>query len=404
MYVVARPDGADLAAVYLYDAATGALGAPLFTHPTADADGGMIDITGHLTVACAQVRRLQCTGVDPAADTQLRALRGQFGADHDLEVLDASANGAKWVVRSYSPSDPGTVSVVDRASGRVASIGATQRSVRGVRLASTEVVTYTARDGTELFGYLTRYPGAGVQPAVLLPHGGPEARDVYDYDPLVQFLATRGYAVFQPQFRGTAGFGRAFARTGYKQWGLRMQDDVTDAAKHLFATGVTDAAHLCIVGASYGGYAALAGATLTPELYKCAVSIAGISDLVALLDQERIAAGRGSMGYDYDLGAIGDPNADKNQLTAASPRRQAARVTGPILLIHGKDDGIVPVEQSRYMRDALQSAGRQVRLVEFDDEGHSFYLWELENRVKFYTELEGFLAAHLGGARTVTPP
>lgn len=399
VYVIARPDDANFASVYLYDAATGQLGAPLFSHPSADAMDGLIDVSGKLIVACAQSRRLQCTGVDAGAEAQLQSLRAHFGANRDVEIVSSSANGAKWAVRAYAPDDPGVLAVFDRVSGRITNFGSTQRSVRGARLAPTEIVTYKTRDGQELFGYLTRHASSSPQATVLLPHGGPESRDTFEYDPLVQLLATRGYAVFQPQFRGSSGFGRAFARSGYRQWGLHMQDDLTDGVNHLVATGVADRARVCIVGASYGGYAALAGVTLTPDVYKCAVSIAGISDLVALLDKERIEAGRGSMVYDYDIQAIGDPNANRDQLVAASPRRLAARVTAPVLLIHGENDGIVPIEQSEYMRDALQAAGRPARYVKILEEGHNFYFWELENRVKLYSEIETFLGANLGDNR-----
>lgn len=395
VYVVARPGGAERAAVYLYNAATGELGEPIFSHPSVDAEHGFVDASGSLLVACAESRRLQCTGVSPSEQAQLQSLQQHFGADRDVSIVAASANGQKWVVLTHAPSDPGVYSVFDRASGKIVTIGGVQREFRGVRLAPTEIVTYRARDGTELFGYLTRFPGAGPQPAVLLPHGGPEARDTYNYDPLVQLLATRGYAVFQPQFRGSAGFGRAFANAGRKQWGLRMQDDLTDGARHLVSSGVAAPGRMCIVGASYGGYAALVGAALTPDLYRCVVSIAGISDLIAMMDRERIASGRGSMEYDYWLDVIGDPNRDREQLTAASPRRAASRIAAPVLLIHGDRDGVVPIEQTEYMRDALRDAGKAATFLKFEKEGHNFYSWRVENRQKLYTEIERFLATHL---------
>src|SRR4029077_2261187 len=161
-------------------------------------------------------------------------------------------------------------------------IGVAQKALVDVARPRSTVISYLARDGKELSGYLTAPAGSDPQgklPLVLLPHGGPEARDSLEFNPWVQFLVARGYAVFQPNFRGSDGFGRKFAESGYGEWGRKMQDDLTDAVKALVNLGTVDPARVCIVGASYGGYAALAGAALTPDVYKCAVSISGISDL-----------------------------------------------------------------------------------------------------------------------------
>jgi dipeptidyl aminopeptidase/acylaminoacyl peptidase len=160
--------------------------------------------------------------------------------------------------------------------------------LREEQLSPVETIAYSTRDGAQIWGYLTTPRGAPRSaPLIVMPHGGPESRDVYGFDTLAQFLASRGYLVFQPQFRGSGGFGRAFAELGYRQWGQRMQNDVTDGVRHLIETGRADASRICIFGASYGGYAALAGAAFTPDLYRCAVSWAGVSDLVDLVRDER---------------------------------------------------------------------------------------------------------------------
>lgn len=199
--------------------------------------------------------------------------------------------------------------------------------------------------------------------------------------------------VFQPNFRGGGGFGRTFAEAGYRQWGKRMQDDITDGLKHLVDSGGADPARVCIFGWSYGGYAALAGGALTPDLYKCVISGAGPSDLLRMLEFEREEAGRGSAAYAYWKRAIGDPGADRDALIAVSPRRMAAQFRAPVLLLHGHEDEVVPVEQSRIMKAALEAAGKPVRLVEFDEEGHS--LMRIANIETRYRELETFLAQHL---------
>jgi dipeptidyl aminopeptidase/acylaminoacyl peptidase len=258
-------------------------------------------------------------------------------------------------------------------------------------LAPTQVVQYAARDGRPLWAYVTARPGQGPRPTVILPHGGPEARDYFGYDTFVQFLASRGYVVVQPNFRGSLGFGRAFADEGRGQWGLRMQDDVTDALQHLVRSGVADPSRVCIVGISYGGYAALAGATLTPDLYQCAVSIAGVSDLVESLRDDR-----SSRSYNYWLRSIGDPRANRDALNATSPAQLADRVTAPILLVHGVEDENVVFPQSELMQRALESAGKPTRLVRIEEADHPWIDWTPENIETLFTETEAFLAEHIG--------
>jgi dipeptidyl aminopeptidase/acylaminoacyl peptidase len=230
---------------------------------------------------------------------------------------------------------------------------------------------------------------------VVLPHGGPESRDHYGFDPYAQFLAAQGYVVVQPNFRGSAGFGEAFALAGRGQWGLRMQDDVTDAVKHMIDTGRADARRICIVGASYGGYAALAGVTLTPELYRCAISIAGVSDLPEMLSSERHESGSASNDFYYWRDSIGDPVKDRAALEAASPRRQAGKAAAPVLLIHGEKDETVPVRQSQIMQDALKAGGKQSRLIRLKDADHYWDNWERNDLMTLYQETAAFLKQHL---------
>jgi dipeptidyl aminopeptidase/acylaminoacyl peptidase len=202
--------------------------------------------------------------------------------------------------------------------------------------------------------------------------------------------------VFQPNFRGSEGSGRSFAVAGYRQWGLRMQDDVTDGVRHLIESGAADAQRICIVGASYGGYVALAGGAFTPDLYRCVVAIAGDADLIQMLDEERQLQGRGSVGYAYWLRITGDPSRDRDALAAVSPARHAENFSAPVLLIHGVDDYTVRIEQSETMHQALRRAGKPVEFVRVEHEGH--YWVEEENRRRMLEETERFLAQHLGSA------
>jgi dipeptidyl aminopeptidase/acylaminoacyl peptidase len=252
---------------------------------------------------------------------------------------------------------------------------------------------YSARDNYALFGYLTIPAGAAEKnlPLVVLPHGGPESRDTADFDWWSQFLSSRGYAVLRPQFRGSTGLGAEHRLAGRGQWGLRMQDDVTDGVKALIAAGIVDPKRVCIVGASYGGYAALAGATFTPELYACAVSVAGVSDLAEFLAYKEKMGGDDSDSVIYwqdSIGKIDDPRVGQK-----SPARYARNVRAPILLIHGSNDSVVPLAQSQMMDNALTAAGAPHQLVTLDSEDH--WLSSSVTRTRMLSEIEKFLAANL---------
>jgi dipeptidyl aminopeptidase/acylaminoacyl peptidase len=220
-----------------------------------------------------------------------------------------------------------------------------------------------------------------------------------DFDWWAAFLASRGYAVVQPNYRGSGGYGLTWENAGHGQWGGLMQTDVEDAIAPLARSGIIDASRVCIVGASYGGYAALAGATLTPDRYKCAVSVAGISDLVEFVTQLEAQEGPESIGSDYERQSIGDRLHDGDHMRAMSPANLAARVQIPILLIHGSNDTVVPIEQSRLMRDRLMEAHKNVRYVELQSDDH--WLSKGATRIQMLREVEAFLAQNL--AAPVTP-
>jgi dipeptidyl aminopeptidase/acylaminoacyl peptidase len=256
---------------------------------------------------------------------------------------------------------------------------------------------YRARDGVEIPAYLTRPLDAkGPTALVVLPHGGPAARDVGGYDWLAHALASRGYAVLQPNFRGSAGFGEKWELAGHGEWGIGvMQNDLTDGVAAVVAAGIADPERVCIVGGSYGGYAALAGAAFTPELYRCAAAIAGVADLREMLSFERDKAGPASATVAYWRQAMGveDAKSPVDHLNAASPAQHAERVRAPVLLIHGRDDTVVPIAQSRAMERALTAAGKSVQLVELDGEDH--WLSRPRTRLETLQALDAFLAQHL---------
>jgi dipeptidyl aminopeptidase/acylaminoacyl peptidase len=398
VYVAARPEGQEYQAVYLYDTRTGELGAPVYAHPSADAQGIRLDPTDNsLLAGCAEAERWECRAADPGMQRHFDAIAAYFSGAADFTLTSVSHDKNVWLIVADGPTIPPTVYVYDLAAAQLAPIGSTYPQLPRGQLSPTSIVHYTARDGTALWGYLTTPRGAaGPQPLVVLPHGGPESRDSYGFGYFEQYLVSRGYAVFQPNFRGSEGSGRSFAMAGRRQWGLRMQDDITDGVRHLIAQGAVDPARICIVGASYGGYAALAGGAFTPDLYRCVVSIAGDADLIQMLDEERQGQGRNSLGYAYWVEVTGDANADRDALIATSPARHAANFTAPVLLIHGRADYTVRVEQSETMRDALRRAGKPVEYLDFEDEGHHWAYWEPSHRQTMLETVDRFLGQHIG--------
>src|SRR5690606_14537839 len=220
---------------------------------------------------------------------------------------------------------------------------------------------YTAADGLEMDGVLTLPPGLEPAnlPLVVMPHGGPRLHDEVEFDWWAQAFASRGYAVFQPNFRGSTNRDSAFVRAGNGEWGRKMQTDISDGVAALARQGIVDPARACIVGASYGGYAALAGVTLQQGLYKCAVAVAPVADLGSLFADEGGTSNRSGMLRRSLLEELGP----RSGFDAISPRRQAARADAPILLIHGRDDTVVPFDQSDNMAHALRAAGKPYKLV-----------------------------------------
>lgn len=315
--------------------------------------------------------------------------------DKRVDLESWSSDRVRFVARVSGPGAPGVWYLFDTARKEVSPLGDEYPELQGVDLGTTRWITYKARDGLEIPAYLTLPPASArtgaKPPLVVLPHGGPRARDEYDFDYLAQFLATRGYAVLQPQFRGSWGFGDAFEEAGEGEWGGKMQTDLLDGIAALTAQGEVDAGRACIVGASFGGYAALAGAALHPGAYRCAASIAGIADLGQLLLERGRAYGRDSAGLDELRGMIGTAGPEK--LAATSPARHAAAVQAPVLLIHGDKDTVVLASQSQRMADALQAAGKPCELLILEGENH--YLTRSSNRTRMLEALEAFLAKHL---------
>lgn len=313
----------------------------------------------------------------------------------EVDVESRSRDWSRVVVRVSAPDFAPTYYVVDLQKRTADIVGEPYPALVDVPLGPMKAIDYAARDGTKIPAFLTLPPGSAgtALPLVVLPHGGPEAHDSYEFDYFVQFLATRGYAVLQPQFRGSTGYGEAHRRAGYRQWGGLMQDDVTDGVRAMIAQGIADPKRVCIVGISYGGFAALAGATLTPDLYACAVSINGVSDLPGMLGYEA-RSGDDWNAISYWREHIGPPHEPK--VTERSPSRNADKARAPILLVHGVSDSVVPIQQSELMAVALQRAGKPFEFVRVDGGDH--WLSTGASRTRVLEATGRFLEKHLGAA------
>lgn len=312
-----------------------------------------------------------------------------------VEFENWSTDRQRFVVRVTSPGDPPVWYLFDKARKELSSLGEEYPELKGFKFGETRWLKYKARDGLEMAAYLTLPPPsarpAGKLPLVVLPHGGPQDRDDFDFDFITQFLASRGYAVLRPQFRGSFGFGRAFEKAGNGEWGGKMQTDLLDGVAAAAASGEIDAGRVCIVGASFGGYAALAGATLHPEAYRCAASFAGISDLGVLIGENIRAYGPQSGSTNSLRKLLG--KAPRSLLDSTSPARLAAKATIPILLIHGDKDTVVPIEQSQLMVRAMQSVGKSAEFVTLANENH--YLTHSATRTQMLEVIGAFLARNL---------
>lgn len=335
-------------------------------------------------------------GLPARIERRIDALRDRFGLDANIRLYDIDQPRRRALLNVSSPRLAGFFACLDLETGQFDILGE-QRPWLAGRLAPTEALTIAARDGQSLRAYLTRPRGQGPFPLIVMPHGGPEARDQLDYSPWLQSFAAQGWMVLQVNFRGSSGYGRRFTEAGYGQWGGLMQQDVDDSVVQILASQAIDRERVAICGASYGAYAAMLGLVQNPDIYRCGVAIAGDFDLRKTLEFSRREDGAQSVAYNYWLKSIGDPQRDRDKLREVSPRHRIDEIRAPVLMIHGVEDEVVSIEQSRDMAKALARAGKPHQFVELPGFGHND--WDRETNERVLGMVVNFVFEHFGGRK-----
>jgi dipeptidyl aminopeptidase/acylaminoacyl peptidase len=400
LVVAARKDGDDAAALHLFDARHGRYLDRLFSVDGFDVSEALLrHDDGALLAVCYIRHSYVCEPSDEHFGRYWRALQQTFGEQASIRYIANASDDSRWLIRVSGPGEPGAYFVFTLADAHIEAVANVYPDLVNVPLATVEVFNYTASDGRQLWGYLTVPPGAVDQrnlPMIVMPHGGPEGRDVLGFDPIAQYFASRGYLVFQPNFRGGGGFGRSFVEAGWGQWGRRMQADVSDGARAVIATGRADASRLCIWGWSYGGYVAATATFENQDLYRCSVAGAGVTDLPRMLSWVRDEQG-GAQGvsYQYWTDAMGGTERS-SELAQYSASRHAGETSMPLLLIHGRLDVTVPYEQSEILQRAFSQAGRNVRLIELPDAQHQWAPMTPDERRIIFSESLAFIEQNIG--------
>lgn len=334
-------------------------------------------------------------------DEQTEAMYNKLAENfegYDYWIYGEDDSETKFLVWAGSDRKPGVYYAYNAESGELTELADSRPWLEEEHLAPMEPISYKSRDGLTIHGYLTLPVGREAKdlPVVVNPHGGPWARDQWGYNPEVQMLANRGYAVLQMDFRGSVGYGRKHWEASFKQWGKAMQDDITDGVQWLIDQGIADPDRVAIYGASYGGYATLAGITFTPELYACAVDYVGVSNLFTFM-QTIPPYWAPYLEMMYEM--VGNPETDSLALREASPVFHADKIQCPLFIAQGAHDPRVNKDESDQMVEALKERGIEVEYMVKDNEGHGFH--NEENRFDFYGAMEKFLDQHIGeGSKT----
>ena len=390
---VASNRGRDKTGIFEFDVNKAKEGKLIFEHDEVDVSGLMYSRKRKvLTGVSYTVAKRDMAFFDSWRENIQQKLEKKLPG-YEVDITSFSDDETKAIVVTYSDKSSGTYYYYDIEKNQLTDLGKVSPWLNEDHMAEMQPVKYLSRDGLTIHGYLTLPKGSSGKnlPVVVNPHGGPWARDTWGYRPEIQFLANRGYAVFQMNFRGSTGYGREFWEISFKEWGKSMQDDITDGVQWLISEGIADPERIAIYGASYGGYATLAGLAFTPDLYACGVDYVGVSSLFTFMESippywELYR----TMLYEM----VGHPEKDKDLLASSSPLLHIDKIKAPLFIAQGANDPRVVKSESDQIVQALRNAGIDVPYMVKDDEGHGFY--NEENQFDFYREMEKFLKKHIG--------
>ena len=392
MMYVSSNRGRDKTALFEFDPKTAKEGKLIFEHPEADISSlGWSRARNTITQTVVEVDKAVPVFFDKESERVYKALKAKLPA-YEINAQSATKDEQMLIVAAINDRTPGARYLYDVKADKLTKLAEINPAIAEADMADVKPIKYTARDGLVIRGYLTLPKGVAAKnlPVIINPHGGPWARDSWGYNPEVQFLANRGFAVLQMNFRGSTGFGRKFWEASFKQWGLTMQDDITDGVNWLVKEGIADPKRIAIYGASYGGYATLSGITKTPDLYAAAVDYVGVANMFTFMKSippywKPFLEMMGEM--------VGDAEKDKVQLTAVSPALNAEKIKTPLFVVQGAKDPRVNKAESDQMVEALRKRGVVVDYMVKDNEGHGFR--NQENQFEFYEAMEKFLSKHL---------
>ena len=393
---VATADKGDTVGVYAWDFAKGEVSSrALAVSPDYDLAPGFVEQQGRLIGLRVTTDAGVTQWIDPAMTALQATVDRLLPSTANTLSVATRADSPQVLIHSQSDTQPGSSLIYHRETGKLQRLGDALPALRGKPMAAMDLLHYPARDGLSIPAYLSLPPGrpAKALPLVVWVHGGPWVRGTdWHWQPEVQFLATRGYAVLQPEFRGSTGFGRKHFEAGWKQWGRAMQDDLADAAKWAVDKGIADPRRICILGASYGGYAALMGLVRHPELFRCAVQWVGVTDPMLLYDigWSDITEAAKTHGMPR---LLGDRVQDAALLAQISPLKNAERIKAPLLMAYGAKDERVPLVHGEKLREALRPHNSQVEWVVYPDERHGWLA--AATKIDFWHRVEAFLARHL---------
>ena len=381
----------DKTAIELFDPKERKILSTLFSHPEVNVSGLMYSKKRKTLLAAHYITwKMEYHFFDSEYKKIFQELQLRV-PKKEISIVSWNQEETLCVVVTYSDRNAGTYYLYDIKNKNLKKIADTRPWFKEDDLMEMKAINYSSRDGFDIHGYLTLPKGKDKNlPVVIHPHGGPWTRDVWGYNPTVQFLASRGYAVLQMNFRGSSGYGKKFWTAGFKQWGKKMQDDVTDGVQYLIEQGIADKDKVAVYGGSYGGYVVLAGLCFTPDLYACGVDYVGVSNIFTTLESiPPYWEPQREMMYEMH----GHPEKDKELLKEVSPVFHADKIKSPLLVVQGAKDPRVKKAESDQIVEALESKGVEVPYLVKNDEGHGFR--NEENRIEFHHLMEAFLQKHL---------